>query len=199
MLKNYTPQLSGPRETESVSPGSTGHGPGLYAVLETSVGEMTFRLEDQRTPETVANFVGLATGSKEYTDPVTGKTSTQPFYDGTTFHRIIADFMVQGGDRTGTGMGGPGYRFKDEFHPELTHREAGILSMANAGPGTNGSQFFITLVATPWLDRKHSVFGKLVKGDEVLRKLGSVRTGPMDRPASEVGIHRVRILREASA
>ena len=173
-----------------------GLGKGLYAVIETHKGELICKLEEEKTPETVKNFVGLATGQKEYTDPRNGKPSSEPFYDGTIFHRIIKDFMVQAGDRTGTGMGGPGYRFKDEFHPTLKHTGPGVLSMANAGPNTNGSQFFITLVPTPWLDGKHSVFGHLVKGQEVLNALGAVQTGSQDRPREEVGIKKMRIVRE---
>lgn len=173
-----------------------GLGKGLYAIFDTTYGEMICRLEEEKTPETVKNFVGLATGEKEYTDPRTGKPSNEAFYDGTIFHRIIKDFMIQGGDRLGQGTGGPGYRFKDEFHSSLRHSGPGILSMANAGPNTNGSQFFITLVPTPWLDGKHSVFGKIVKGEDVLKKLGNVATGPMDRPREEVGIKKLRIVRE---
>jgi peptidyl-prolyl cis-trans isomerase A (cyclophilin A) len=173
-----------------------GLGKGLYAVFETTLGDMICRLEEEKTPETVKNFVGLATGEKEYTDPRTNKKSNEPFYDGTVFHRIIKDFMVQGGDRLGQGTGGPGYRFKDEFDSSLRHTGPGVLSMANAGPNTNGSQFFITLVPTPWLDGKHSVFGKLVKGEDVLKKLGNVSTGPMDRPREEVGIKKLRVVRE---
>ncbi len=176
---------------------SLGLGKGLYAVFTTNLGEMVAKLEDEKAPETVKNFVGLATGEKEYTDPKTGQKSTTPFYDGTVFHRIIKNFMVQGGDRLGQGTGGPGYRFKDEFHPSLKHTGAGILSMANAGPNTNGSQFFITLVATPWLDNKHAVFGKLVKGDDVLQKLGTVATGAQDRPREEVRIEKLQIVRES--
>jgi peptidyl-prolyl cis-trans isomerase A (cyclophilin A) len=174
-----------------------GLGKGLYAIFETTQGDMIARLEEEKTPETVKNFVGLATGEKEYTDPKTGKKGNDPFYDGTIFHRIIKNFMIQGGDRLGQGTGGPGYRFKDEFHATLKHTGPGILSMANAGPNTNGSQFFITLVPTPWLDGKHSVFGKIVKGEDVLAKLGAVATGPMDRPREEVGIKRLRIVRES--
>lgn len=175
---------------------SLGLGKGLYAIFDTTMGEMIVKLEEEKTPETVKNFIGLATGEKEYTDPRTGKKSTEPFYNGTVFHRIIKNFMVQGGDRLGQGTGGPGYRFKDEFHPSLKHTGAGVLSMANAGPNTNGSQFFITLVPTPWLDNHHSVFGKLVKGEDVLQKLGAVATGSGDRPREEVKIHQVKIVRE---
>ncbi len=169
---------------------------GLYAVFETTCGDMICQLEEEKTPETVKNFVGLATGEKEYTDPKTGSKSSAPFYDGTIFHRIIKDFMVQGGDRLGQGTGGPGYRFKDEFHPSLKHKGPGVLSMANSGPNTNGSQFFITLVPTPWLDGKHSVFGTLVRGEDVLKKLGMTPTGSMDRPREEVGIKKLRIVRQ---
>jgi peptidyl-prolyl cis-trans isomerase A (cyclophilin A) len=173
-----------------------GLGKGLYAIFETHKGQIICKLEEEKAPETVKNFVGLATGEKEYTDPRSGKPSHEPFYDGTVFHRIIKQFMVQGGDRLGQGTGGPGYRFKDEFHPSLKHTGAGVLSMANAGPNTNGSQFFITLVATPWLDGKHAVFGKIVKGEDVLATLGAIVTGPQDRPREEVGIKQLRIVRE---
>ena len=164
--------------------------------LKRPLGEMVVKLEEEKAPETVKNFVGLATGELEYTDPRTGEKSKTPFYNETVFHRIIKDFMVQGGDRLGKGTGGPGYRFKDEFHPSLKHSGAGVLSMANSGPNTNGSQFFITLKGTPWLDGKHAVFGKIVKGDAVLEALGSVATGPMDRPRDEVMIKNLRIVRE---
>jgi len=177
---------------------SLGLGKGLFAIFETSVGEMICQLEEEKTPETVKNFVGLATGEREYTDPKSGQKSTEPFYDGTVFHRIIKNFMIQGGDRLGMGTGGPGYRFKDEFHPSLRHTGPGILSMANAGPNTNGSQFFITLVPCPWLDGKHAVFGKLVKGEAVLEKLGNTPTGPQDRPREAVSLTRLRIVRSAS-
>jgi peptidyl-prolyl cis-trans isomerase A (cyclophilin A) len=173
-----------------------GLGKGLYAVFETTVGKIVCRLEEEKTPATVSNFVGLATGEKEYVDPVSGEKSNQPFYDGTVFHRVIKDFMVQGGDRLGQGIGGPGYKFKDEFHPELKHKTAGVLSMANAGPNTNGSQFFITLVPTPWLDGKHAVFGKMVQGEDVLKQIGNVATGANDRPKVEIKIKTLRIVRE---
>lgn len=175
---------------------SLGLGKGLFAIFETTHGQMICKLEEEKVPETVKNFVGLATGEKEYTDPKTGKKSNEPFYDGTIFHRIIKNFMVQGGDRLGQGTGGPGYRFKDEFHPTLKHTGPGILSMANAGPNTNGSQFFITLVPTPWLDGKHAVFGSIVKGQDVLTVLGNLPTGPQDRPREEAGIKTLKIVRE---
>lgn len=173
-----------------------GLGKGLYAVFETTQGEFVAKLEEEKTPETVQNFVGLATGEKEYIDPKTGKPSHEPFYDGTIFHRVIENFMVQGGDRLGQGTGGPGYRFKDEFHPTLKHDVPGVLSMANAGPNTNGSQFFVTVVPTPWLDRRHSVFGKVVKGYDVVQAISTCDVGPMDRPRQEIRINKLRIVRE---
>ncbi len=146
---------------------------GLYAQLDTTKGKIVVQLEFEKTPLTVANFVGLAEGTKNYSkDGSAPKPQNgQPFYDGITFHRVIKDFMVQGGDPTGSGRGGPGYRFKDEINPSLKHSGPGILSMANAGPGSNGSQFFITHVATPWLDGKHTVFGKVIEGQDVVNAI----------------------------
>ncbi len=140
---------------------------GLYAKLETSKGDILIQLEFQKTPGTVANFVALAEGKQENK----AKDLGTPYYDGLKFHRVIADFMVQGGDPQGTGAGGPGYNFEDEFHPELKHNKPGTLSMANAGPGTNGSQFFITHGETAWLDNKHTVFGYVVEGQDVVNKI----------------------------
>ena len=144
-------------------------------------------------PKTVANFVGLAEGTKAWKDPVTGQSVSRPFYDGLTFHRVIEGFMIQGGCPLGTGTGGPGYRFEDEFSPQARHSRAGILSMANAGPGTNGSQFFITLGATPHLDNRHSVFGEVVEGLDVVKNIGRVKTGSQDRPSQPVIMEKVTI------
>ena len=169
----------------------------LYAHFTTSEGNFTARLFDAETPNTVANFAGLADGSKEWTDPRTGRKVKQPYFDGTIFHRVIDGFMVQGGDPLGQGTGGPGYTFADEFSPKLRHAKAGILSMANRGPNTNGGQFFITLAATPWLDDKHSVFGEVVEGMDVVKKIGGTPTSkPGDRPVKPITVESVTIERK---
>jgi peptidyl-prolyl cis-trans isomerase A (cyclophilin A) len=166
----------------------------LNAHFTTSEGNFTVRLFDQEVPNTVANFVGLAEGSKEWTDPKSMQKVKRPYYDGLVFHRVIADFMIQGGDPLGTGTGGPGYKFADEFSPKLRHTKAGLLSMANAGPNTNGSQFFITLAATPWLDNKHSIFGEVVSGMDVVQKIGNTTTSkPGDRPLKAITVNSVKI------
>jgi peptidyl-prolyl cis-trans isomerase A (cyclophilin A) len=145
---------------------------GLYAEMETSKGKILLVLEFEKTPLTVANFVGLAEGTKNYSKDGSSPTARgKPFYDGLTFHRVIPDFMIQGGDPEGVGRGGPGYRFRNEIDPSLKHDRAGILSMANAGPDTNGSQFFITHKETPWLDGKHTVFGHVVEGQDVVNTI----------------------------
>lgn len=159
----------------------------IYAAFDTTEGKFKIKLFADQAPKTVENFVSLAEGTK------TGK----PFYDGTVFHRVIPNFMIQGGDPEGTGRGGPGYKFADEFHPQLKHSKPGILSMANAGPNTNGSQFFVTVAATPWLDNKHSVFGEVVEGYDVVQKISEVSRNPQDRPLKEVRIHSVKIERAA--
>jgi len=169
----------------------------LYAHFTTSEGNFSIQLFEDLAPKTVANFTGLADGSKEWTDPRTGKKSTTPYYNGTIFHRVIDGFMIQGGDPLGQGTGGPGYKFADEFHPKAKHTKAGILSMANAGPNTNGGQFFITLDATPWLDNKHSVFGEVVSGMDVVKKIGSTKTSkPGDRPVNTITIQSITIERK---
>jgi len=167
----------------------------LYATIKTSAGDVVVLLFEDKAPKTVANFVGLATGTKEWTDPKSRQQVKRPLYNGTIFHRVIPDFMIQGGDPLGNGTGGPGFRFEDEFHPELKHSKAGILSMANAGPNTNGSQFFITMKVTPWLDGKHSVFGEVVKGQEVVSAIANMPRDSRDKPVKDVVLQEVIISR----
>ena len=164
--------------------------------VEDNKGSFTVKLYDEEAPNTVANFVGLAEGTKEWTDPRTRQKTTAPYYNGIIFHRVIDGFMIQGGDPLGQGVGGPGYEFADEFHPRLRHDRPGILSMANRGPNTNGGQFFITLGPTPHLDNRHTVFGEVVDGMDVVRKIGNTRTGPQDRPVKDIVIESVKIRRE---
>ncbi|MCM2354972.1 MAG: peptidylprolyl isomerase [Pseudobdellovibrio sp.] len=165
----------------------------MIATFDTNRGTFKVKLYNDKSPKTVENFVGLATGTKEWTDPKTGEKVKRPFYDGLVFHRVIKDFMIQGGCPLGTGTGGPGFRFNDEFHPELKHSKPGLLSMANAGPNTNGSQFFITTVPTPWLDNRHAIFGEVTEGYDVVDAIGKTKTGPMDRPVEAVVINKVTI------
>jgi peptidyl-prolyl cis-trans isomerase A (cyclophilin A) len=168
----------------------------VHALFTTSEGNFKILLFEQEAPNTVANFTGLAEGTKDFTDPKTGQKTKRPFFDGLIFHRVIDGFMIQGGDPLGTGTGGPGYKFADEFSPKLKHAKAGLLSMANAGPHTNGSQFFITLAATPWLDNKHSIFGEVVEGMDVVQKIGKTATSkPHDRPVKPITIQNVKISR----
>ncbi|HCC57573.1 MAG TPA: peptidylprolyl isomerase [Solibacterales bacterium] len=162
----------------------------VYARFQTSEGNFRAKLYADKAPKTVENFVTLAEGSK------TGK----PFYDNLIFHRVIPDFMIQGGCPEGSGRGGPGYKFADEFHPSLKHTKPGLLSMANAGPNTNGSQFFVTVAATPWLDNKHTIFGEVVEGYDVVEKISRVPRDSQDRPKKEVKLQSVSIERtEAGA
>ncbi len=169
--------------------------PGTYAVLETSLGRIVCRLFEKEAPQTVANFIGLAEGTKEFHDPKSGQKTKRRFYDGLVFHRVIPQFMIQGGCPLGNGTGDPGYRFADEFHPALRHDKAGKLSMANSGPNTNGSQFFITVAATPWLDNRHTIFGEVVEGQEVATKISQAPRDAHDRPRTPVAIERVQIER----
>ncbi len=165
------------------------------ATLHTNHGDIVIDLFADHAPKTVANFVGLANGTKEYKDPATGATTTGNFYDGLTFHRVIPGFMIQGGCPLGTGTGGPGYTFADEIHPDLVFSKPYLLAMANAGPGTNGSQFFVTVDATPWLNRKHTIFGEVADeaSKKVVDEIAGVRTGRMDRPVDPVVIESVEI------
>lgn len=172
----------------------------LYATLTTSLGPVRVRLFPDHAPKTVRNFVGLADGSTEWTDPRSGKKATGPLYPGTVFHRVIPGFMVQGGDPLGTGTGGPGYRFADEFHPELRFDRPYLLAMANAGPGTNGSQFFITVTPTPHLNMKHTIFGEVADqaSRDVVDRIAATPTGPMDRPRTDVVVEAVDVERVES-
>jgi len=167
--------------------------PGTYARFSTTEGEFTARLFEDRAPLTVANFTGLAEGTK---DPATGKPGqSKPFYDSLVFHRVIEGFMIQGGDPQGNGRGGPGYTFGDEFGSKLVFDRAGLLAMANRGPNTNGSQFFITLAPAEWLNNKHTIFGEVIEGLDIVKKIGTVRTGPGDRPVTPVVVNTLTILR----
>ncbi|WP_137291331.1 peptidylprolyl isomerase [Natronorubrum halophilum] len=166
----------------------------VTATLHTNKGDIDVELYDERAPRTVDNFVGLATGGETWTDPESGEeVEGEPLYDDVAFHRIIEGFMIQGGDPTETGRGGPGYQFDDEFHDELRHDDAGVLSMANSGPDTNGSQFFITLDAQPHLDDRHSVFGKVIDGMDVVEEIGSVDTDRNDQPQEDVVLESVSV------
>ncbi|PSP24175.1 peptidylprolyl isomerase [Halobacteriales archaeon QH_10_65_19] len=167
----------------------------LTATLETSKGKIEIQLFEERAPRTVENFVGLATGEREWTHPETGERMDGPLYDNVLFHRVIEGFMIQTGDPTGTGRGGPGYEFDDEFHDDLRHDGPGIVSMANSGPDTNGSQFFITLDAQPHLDDRHAVFGEVIDGMDVVREVGNVETDRNDKPKTDVYLENVEIHR----
>jgi peptidyl-prolyl cis-trans isomerase A (cyclophilin A) len=168
--------------------------PGTYATLETTEGTIVCRLFEKEAPKTVANFVDLAEGKREWTHPTTRKKSQDRLYDGTIFHRVIPDFMIQGGDPQGTGMGGPGYQFEDETKGSPPRFDKpGKLAMANAGPNTNGSQFFITVAATTWLTGKHTIFGEVVEGQDVVDKITNVALGRNDRPNKDVVLKKVTI------
>ncbi|GAA0663145.1 peptidylprolyl isomerase [Kitasatospora atroaurantiaca] len=169
----------------------------LFATLKTNRGDIVIKLFPNHAPKTVANFVELAEGTREWTHPRTGEKSNKPLYDGTVFHRVISDFMIQGGDPLGTGTGGPGYKFADEFHPDLAFDRPFLLAMANAGPGTNGSQFFITVTPTAWLTNKHTIFGEVLDpaSQKIVSEISAVQTGRGDRPVNDVVIESVEIKR----
>jgi peptidyl-prolyl cis-trans isomerase A (cyclophilin A) len=169
--------------------------PGLYIEFKTNAGNFMCELYYKEVPLMAANIVGLTEGTREFIDPATGKPVKRPFYKGIIFHRVIDGFMIQGGDPLGDGRGGPGYRLVDQISPMLKHNSEGILSMANAGPNTNGSQFFITLAPTPHLDGKHAVLGKIVEGMEIVRKIGKVKTNPSNRPLDNIIMKEVNIIR----
>ena len=167
----------------------------LTATLTTTQGTVTVRLFPDHAPKTVRNFVELAEGGREWTNPVTRVKSKDKLYDGTIFHRVITNFMIQGGDPLGNGTGGPGYKFADEIHPDLGFDRPYLLAMANSGPGTNGSQFFITTVPTPWLTGKHTIFGEVIGGADVVDQISRVQTVPGDRPVTDVVLQSVTIQR----
>jgi peptidyl-prolyl cis-trans isomerase A (cyclophilin A) len=171
----------------------------LTATLHTTAGDIVVQLYPDHAPVTVQNFVGLAEGSKEWRNPQTGQKSNEPLYNGTIFHRVIDGFMIQGGDPLGSGRGGPGYEFKDEFHPDLRFDRPYLLAMANAGPGTNGSQFFITTGPTPHLNRRHSIFGEVADADSraVVDQINKTKTDRSDRPVEDVTITSITIERPA--
>jgi peptidyl-prolyl cis-trans isomerase A (cyclophilin A) len=171
----------------------------LTATLHTSQGQVVIRLLPDHAPKTVRNFVELAEGGRQWTDPRTGRATTGKLYDGTVFHRVIPDFMIQGGDPLGTGRGGPGYKFADEIHPDLVFDRPYLLAMANAGPGTNGSQFFITVGPAPWLNGKHTIFGEVIQGADVVDAISRVKTGSQDRPVEDVTIESVTVDRGDAA
>ncbi len=165
----------------------------LYATFDTSLGQIVCELYPQIAPMTVRNFVGLAKGEQPWEDPKTKEIVKRPLYNGTVFHRVIPDFMIQGGDPLGNGTGSPGYKFDDEFSDKVLFDKVGRLAMANSGPATNGSQFFITVAKTPWLNGRHTIFGQVIKGQEVAEKIAGVDRGPNDRPNTDVVLKSVII------
>jgi peptidyl-prolyl cis-trans isomerase A (cyclophilin A) len=188
-FSNEGPDTPAPASNETVA----GDGQ-LMCRFKTTMGDMVAELYEEQAPRTVSNFVALAVGGVEWTTP-SGEPSTKPLYSGTVFHRVIQNFMLQGGDPTGTGRGGPGWRFKDEFSPDLRHTGKGTLSMANAGPNTNGSQFFICQVPTPHLDGRHTVFGRVLEGLDIIDSIADVPKGAMDRPVEDVIVNEIEVYR----
>jgi peptidyl-prolyl cis-trans isomerase A (cyclophilin A) len=180
-------------ESKSMDKTASASSKELYAKFDTTEGVFIVKLFPQDAPKTVENFVGLAKGTKEFVDPKSGAKAKKAFYDGLSFHRVIPDFMIQGGDPIGNGTGGPGYSFEDEFNSPRTFDKPGILAMANAGPNTNGSQFFITVAPTPWLNKRHTIFGEVVEGYDVVEKISLVDRGGNDRPSTPVLIRKLTI------
>ena len=180
--------------TKEAAPAVTKTSNEIKVKFETNQGNFVAKLFPDEAPATVTNFIGLANGTKEFVDPKTGENVKRPFYDGLTFHRVIPGFMIQGGDPRGDGTGGPGYRFQDEFNSPRVFDKPGILAMANAGPNTNGSQFFITVAATPWLNKRHTIFGEVVEGYDVVEKISKLPRDGNDRPLDPVTIKKVTVL-----
>jgi peptidyl-prolyl cis-trans isomerase A (cyclophilin A) len=195
---NTTPTMtSTPIPSQSASPSSEKISENVTAIFKTSMGDIEVKLFPKSAPKTVANFIGLANGTKEWKDPKTGEVvSGKSLYAGTIFHRVIPDFMIQGGDPKGTGMGGPGYQFADEFDQAQNFSEPYMLAMANSGPDTNGSQFFITVAPTTWLNNKHTIFGKVIKGKEVVDAIANAQTLPGDKPTKDITLKNIEIVEE---
>lgn len=190
----YAQTAKAPPQSKSSEPAvSLPSEPGLYAVIYTSMGNIVCRLFEKEAPKTVANFRGLATGSKAWTDPATEKTKHMPLYSDSTFHRVIPGFMIQGGDPLGTGEGSPGYEFEDEIDPNLHFDKPGLLAMANSGPNTNGSQFFITVAPAPHLNGHYSLFGEVVSGQDVADAISEVPRDSQDKPLTPVKILRISV------
>ena len=195
MQSQANTEVQSETKTETKNEGQSDQVSMNTAILKTSMGEITIELFPNQAPKTVKNFIGLADGTGEWTDLKTGKKADKALYDGTIFHRVIPGFMIQGGDPLGSGRGGPGYQFEDEFHPELVFDKPYLLAMANAGPGTNGSQFFVTVAATAWLNRKHTIFGEVADQEsrDVVDKIAATPTGAMDKPSKDVVINNIEI------
>jgi peptidyl-prolyl cis-trans isomerase A (cyclophilin A) len=196
---DISPTGDGSMEFESLDKVKERLDDGVYAVLDTSMGRIVAVLYPDKTPIATANFIDLAEGTKEWTDPKTREKVKKPFYDGLIFHRVIPNFMIQGGCPLGQGIGGPGYQFQNETHPDLKFDKPGVLAYANSGPGTNGSQFFITHAPTTWLNDKHPIFGQVIEGQSIVDMIGNVKTAPGDKPVTPVVLTKVSILRIGEA
>ncbi len=182
------------KESKEAAKKAEKKGKEVYALFETTEGNFKVKLFPEKAPKTVENFIGLAEGKRKWTDPKSHKeVSNKPLYNGTIFHRVIPNFMIQGGDPLGNGTGGPGYNFPDEFDPSLQFDKTGLLAMANAGPGTNGSQFFVTVAKTPWLNNHHTIFGEVISGYDVVEKISKVETGTGNKPNKDISIKAIKI------